>query len=250
MEPSEPFAEGFDSADRLMKKRVGAMGAMLDGPTVKRLRRSKAEQRAESLEQILDAAEYLFSKNGFYGVTLRDVAQRVGIHTTLLHYYFEDKHNLFEAVFERRAGTTRSRRMAALDKYEAEAGDHPTVEGALHAFLDPDLELYMEGGETWMNYAAFVARASHTPEGAGMMKVLFDPVVLKLVRLLKRALPSYSDEDIFWGYHFVTGALMTTLANTGRIDHLSGGVCRSSDFYAVKKRMAKFLAAGFLALKE
>jgi hypothetical protein len=74
--------------------------------------------------------------------------------------------------------------------------------------------------------------------------------VLKLVSILRRALPDYSDEDIFWGYHFVTGALMTTLARTGRIDHLSGGLCRSDDFTAIKIRMAKFLAAGFLALKE
>ena len=97
------------------------------------------------LEQILDAAEYLFSKHGLHGVTLRDVAQRVGIHTTLLHYYFKDKRNLFEAVFARRAGVTSDRRIAALERYEAEAGDHPTVEGALHAFLDTDLDLYYRG---------------------------------------------------------------------------------------------------------
>jgi len=38
--------------------------------------RTKAEQRAETLEQIMDAAELLFSKHGLYGVTLRDVASR------------------------------------------------------------------------------------------------------------------------------------------------------------------------------
>src|ERR1700744_6562289 len=92
----------------------------------KRQRRSKAQQRAESLEQILDAAEYLFSKHGLYGVTLRDVAQRVGIHTTLLHYYFEDKRNLFDAVFARRAGVTSDRRMRALEQYEKDAGGYPT----------------------------------------------------------------------------------------------------------------------------
>ncbi len=220
------------------------------GTTAKRPRRSKAEQRAESLEQIFDAAEYLFSKNGLYGVTLRDVAQRVGIHTTLLNYYFKDKRSLFEAVFERRSGVTSGRRMEALEQYEAEAGDHPTVEGALHAFLDTDLDLYREGGEAWMNYASFCARISNTPEGAALMDEHFDPVVLKLVSILKRALPHYSDEDIFWGYHFVTGSLMNTLARTGRIDRLSGGVCHSDDFLAVKKRMAKFMAAGFLSLKD
>jgi AcrR family transcriptional regulator len=216
----------------------------------KRQRRSKAQQRAESLEQILDAAEYLFSKRGLDGVTLRDVAQRVGIHTTLLHYYFEDKRNLFEAVFARRASITSNRRIAALEKYEADAKDKPTVEGALHAFLDTDLELYYEGGEGWMNYGAFGARVSNTPEGAALMDVYFDPVVLKLVSILKRALPDYPDEDIFWGYHFVTGALMNTLARTGRIDRLSSGLCHSDDFPAVKKRMANFMAAGFRTLKN
>jgi AcrR family transcriptional regulator len=222
---------------------------MSDTSTRKRTPRSKAEQRAESMEQILDAAEYLFSRGGLHGVTLRDVAQRVGIHTTLLHYYFEDKRNLFEAVFARRAGITSGRRMKALEEYEAKAGAKPTVEGALHAFLDTDLDLYLEGGEGWMNYGAFGARASITPEGAELMDVYFDPVVLKLISILKKALPDYSDEDLFWGYHFVTGALMNTLARTGRIDRLSGGLCHSDDFKAVKKRMAKFMAAGFKTLK-
>jgi AcrR family transcriptional regulator len=218
--------------------------------TAKRARRTKAEQRAESMEQILDAAEYLFSKKGLYGVTLRDVAERVGIHTTLLHYYFRDKNHLFEEVFARRAPITSGRRMKALEDYEKAAGDKVTVEGALHAFLDTDLDLYYEGGELWMNSATFCARVSNTPEGARLMDEHFDPVVLKLVSVLKKALPDYSDEDIFWGYHFVTGALMNTLARTGRIDRLSGGICHSDDFPAVKKRMAKFMAAGFLALKD
>ncbi len=222
---------------------------MSSGAATKRQGRTKAEQRAESLEQILDAAEYLFSKHGLHGVTLRDVAARIGIHTTLLNYYFKDKANLFEAVFARRADVTSSRRMKALEDYEKKAGKKPTVEGALHAFLDTDLDLYFEGGELWMNWAAFCARVSPTPEGTALMDEHFDPVVLKLVSILKRALPDYTDEDIFWGYHFVTGALMNTLAQTGRIDRLSGGICHSSDFPAVKKRIAKFMAAGFHALK-
>lgn len=220
-----------------------------EGPA-RRQGRTKAAQRAESLEQILDAAEYLFSQNGLHGVTLRDVAVRVGIHTTLLNYYFEDKRNLFEAVFARRAGVTSGRRMAALEQYEQQAGNKPTVEGALHAFLDTDLDLYHEGGELWMNYATLCARVSNTPEGASLLDEHFDPVVLKLIGILRRALPGYADEDLFWGYHFVTGALMNTLARTGRIDRLSGGVCQSDDFPAVKKRIARFMAAGFLALKS
>ena len=44
-----------------------------------RSRTSKAEQRAETMEQILDEAEHLFSRHGLHGVTLKDVAARVGV---------------------------------------------------------------------------------------------------------------------------------------------------------------------------
>lgn len=219
-------------------------------PASKKATRTKAEQRAETLEQIMDAAELLFSKQGLYGVTLRDVAEKVGVHTSLMHYYFEDKLALFKAVFARRAGITSDRRMKALDEYEKRAGNKPTVEGALHVFLDTDFDLYIEGGEGWRNYAAFCAQLANTPEGAGLFDEYFDPVVLRLIEILKKAMPDISKKDIFWGYHFVTGSLMHSLARSGRIDRLSGGLCKSNDFKSVKARMADFMAAGFAALKE
>lgn len=206
----------------------------------------KAEQRAETTEAIYDAAEELFSKHGLHGVTLKDVARRIGVHHTLLNYYFSDKKALFDAVFARRAVVTSERRMRALDEYEAAVNGIPTVEGALHAFLDTDLNTYIEGGEGWRNYAKLGAQVANTPEwGATLMDEHFDPVVLRLISILKKALPDCAEEDIFWGYHFVTGALMLTLARTGRIDKLSGGICRSDDFAAVRQRMAAFMAGGF-----
>ena len=42
-----------------------------------RARRTKVQQRADKMEQILDAAELLFSKHGLHGVTLKDVAQEI-----------------------------------------------------------------------------------------------------------------------------------------------------------------------------
>jgi AcrR family transcriptional regulator len=215
-----------------------------------RRRPTKVQQRADKMEQILDAAEYLFSKHGMHGVTLKDVAQRVGAHHTLLNYYFTDKKTLFDAVFARRAGVTIALRMKALDEYDASSKGKPTVEGALRAFLDTDLDLYIQGGEGWKNYGALGAQASNTREGAELMDQHFDPVVLRLLGLLKRAMPHCAEADIFWGYHFVTGALMLTLARTGRIDRLSGGLCKSDDYEAVKERMASFMAAGFREICE
>jgi AcrR family transcriptional regulator len=209
----------------------------------------KAEQRAETMELILDTAEDLFSKHGLHGVTLKEVAKRVGVHHTLLNYYFADKKALFDAVFARRAVVTSERRMKVLDDYDISTGGKPTIEGALRAFLDTDLDLYIDGDEGWKNYAQLTAQVANTPQwGAELMDTHFDPVVLRLIELLKKALPDCPEERIFWGYQFVTGALMLTLARTGRIDKLSGGLCKSEDFTTAKEHMAPFMAAGLLAI--
>jgi AcrR family transcriptional regulator len=215
-------------------------------PTPPRTPRRKAQQRAESLEQILDAAEELFSQHGLHGVTVKDIADKVGVHKSLVHYYFTDKQEVFDRVMARRAPVTVGRRMEALDAYEALVGEAPTVEGALRAFLDTDLDTYSNGGDGWRHFGALSAQINNTPAwGAEVMDRLYDPVVLRLIALLKKAMPDCAEEDIFWGYHFVTGALTLTLARTGRIDHLSGGLCRSDDFDAIKTRMAAFMAHGF-----
>ena len=204
-EPDQPSAPRSAAAERTRRPKAKA-----------RRRPTKVQQRAEKMEQILDAAEYLFSKHGLYGVTLKDVAKRVGAHHTLLNYYFVDKKKLFDAVFARRAGGDEHAAHGGARRYDAATQGKPTVEGALRAFLDTDLDLYIEGGEGWKNYGALGAQVANTPEwGAELMDEHFDPVVLRLIELLKKALPDCAEEDIFWGYHFVTGALMLTLARTG-----------------------------------
>ena len=213
--------------------------------------RTKAEQRAETLELILNAAERLFAQHGLHGVALKEVAIEVGVHTSLLNYYFADKKALFDAVIERRLPVTVGRRMEAMDAYEAAVGDAVTVEGALRAYLDTDLDSYIQGGERWRDYSQIGGQIANAPHyGSEIMNRLLDPVVKRLLELLRKAMPEAEDEDIFWGYQFVSGALMMTLARTGRIDRLSEGLCRSDDFDAVKARMAPFMAGGFRSLVD
>ena len=76
----------------------------------------------------------------------------------------------------------------------------------------------------------------------------FDPLVRRFIEALRKALPGCSDEDLYWSYHFLSGALTLTFAETGRIDNLSGGACRSSDMASIGERMPTFLAAGFRTL--
>ena len=87
----------------------------------------------------MDSAEALFSQHGLYGVTLREVARKAGVDGALLHYYFDSKRGLFDAVFLRRAEILNQERIEALDAYAAAHGDEMTVEGLMEAFLTPVL---------------------------------------------------------------------------------------------------------------
>jgi AcrR family transcriptional regulator len=199
---------------------------------------------------ILDAAEALFSVHGFHGVTVRQAAEEAGVDPALLGYYFDSKRGLFDAVLLRRAEIANANRLLSMARYESEAAPL-TVEGCLQAFFEPILKLWETGGAGWKNYLRLIALVNNTPTWGGeTMTHFFDPVIQKLIDLLRKALPHTSDAELYWSYHFVSGALSLSFAETGRIDHLSGGKCRSGDVQAVRERMAAFLAPGFLELSK
>ena len=81
-----------------------------------------------------------------------------------------------------------------------------------------------------------------------MITKYYDPIVRRFIDALRKALPDCPEEDLFWSYHFLSGALVLTFAETGRIDNLSGGICQSSDLESVHERLPPFIAAGFRAL--
>ncbi|MCP3732531.1 TetR family transcriptional regulator [Sphingomonas sp. MG17] len=202
------------------------------------------DDSADRRDLILDAAESLFCVHGFHGVTVRQVATEAGVDPALLNYYFTSKRGLFDAVLLRRAEVVNTQRARSMDRYESSTAEM-TVEGCLQAFFEPVLTLWESGGDGWRNYLRLIALVNSTPSWGGQaMTQYFDPVIHKLIGLLREVLPEAHAEDLFWCYHFVSGALSLSFADTGRIDNLSGGLCRSNDVAAVRKRLAYFLAAG------
>jgi AcrR family transcriptional regulator len=224
------------------------------GPERKKRRPGRPQKSAarpeDARELILDAAENLFAHHGLDAVSVRDVARKAHVDTALVHYYFATKRGLFDAVFARRAAILNKERIATIDAYERSPGPGGvTIEGLIEAFLRPLFAVSLDGGPKWKDYFALIAQVNNNPDWGGeTMARFFDPVIRHLIAALKRALPQARDQDLFWGYHFLSGALTLTFAQTGRIDRLSNGLCKSSDFEAASARMPRYIAAGFRAL--
>ncbi len=228
--------------DRVARKGLRPFRRVSEDKTSKRTQRSLATS-----ERILDAAEELFARHGIYGVTMREIAELANVDTALLHYYFECKRGIFDAVFARRCDVLNSERMREMDRYEAEVGGHMTVEGIIGAYLRPMFSLNRQGGQGWRNFCAFVTHLDST-ELAEIFAQKYNPVLKRFIVLLKRALPEADEADLFWSYHLFSGSLMIVNAANASIDSLSDGLCQPGDFEAIEPRLVRYSAEGFRAV--
>ncbi|MFC6330349.1 TetR/AcrR family transcriptional regulator [Alloalcanivorax gelatiniphagus] len=196
---------------------------------------------------ILDVSERLFARHGYDGVTLRTIAREAGVDVALINYYFGPKQQLFDTVFQRRARVLNDDRLDALNRARAEAEPDPVpLERIIEAYLRP-LEMAQESEDQgWRNYCALLAYVNTSPVwGPVLMSRHFDAPMESFVEALAAVLPGCDRGDLYWCYHFMSGSMTLTFANTGRINAMSGGLCRSDDFQSAYDRMIPFVVAGF-----
>ena len=58
-------------------------------------------QRGDLHEDILAVGSQLFIQQGYHGLSMRQIAEAVGVSKAALYYHFEDKEELFLAILER-----------------------------------------------------------------------------------------------------------------------------------------------------
>jgi len=231
----------------VLRKR-GAAGADAASPP----RGPRPARGRTTRERILDSAEKLFARRGFHGVSVRDITQDAGVDVALVNYHFGTKQALLDSVLGRRSEVLNEERMQRLRAcIEKAKPGPPQLDDIIDAFTHPLLNRSGRGGPGWKAYFGLIAQMNNSTElGGVIMTKYYDPVVRVFVDALRETLPDCDPRDVYWSYHFLSGALTLTFAETGRIDNLSGGLCLSSDLDSVHERLVPFVTAGFRALCE
>jgi AcrR family transcriptional regulator len=208
------------------------------------------KQAGATRDRILDSAEKLFAQRGFHGVSIREITSAAGVDVALANYHFGPKKNLLAAVLERRAQLLNDERLHMLATAKQRAAPAPaSAEAIINAFTYPLNNKSARGGPGWKSYFALVAQINNSPEWGGiMMSQYFDHVVHVFIDALREVYPDCNVRELYWSYHFLSGALTLTFAETRRVDNLSGGLCKSTDLDAVHERLVPYCAAGFQAL--
>ena len=199
---------------------------------------------ASARERILREAERVFGDSGFDGAPMRRIADAAGVPVALISYHFGSKDGLYRAVFDRRAPTIVEQRLAGLAIAMSETDLDRRLELVVKALVLP--MLHLRASDRDPSFGRLLAHETTDPnsEARGHIRDLFDPVAHKLMDALASALPDRSKREIAWAYQFMLGAMVFVMADTGRIERLSGGLCRPDDEASAVTHMVQFLTAG------
>ncbi len=202
-------------------------------------------------ERILDAAEAQFSRSGFQGTTVREVARESGAALAVVTHHFSSKAVLLERVIQRRASFLALARINGLDDARAKAQGQPvSVQQLVAAYIWPNVERSINGGEVWSNYLLLISRLGYSQEHAELIARHFDAVSRIYLEEFRRTLPSASEFDLHHAFSFMVNAMMGSLAGFRSIEMLSQRKVIEADIKRSFDGLVRFCTAGMTASCE
>ena len=141
----------------------------------------------ERVQQIIDAATAVMSRQGYSNTSMKDIALEAGIAQGLIHYYFASKEDLLLAVVQ-----TMCDEMLAESEAAFAAGDRAPLQRAL-AGLQAARERCMARPETVQLLFEMVALSATNPSLRQQMSSLYKEInesVTAMVEELNRDLPT------------------------------------------------------------
>ncbi|MGG1943332.1 TetR/AcrR family transcriptional regulator [Trinickia sp. NRRL B-1857] len=203
-----------------------------------------ATERGSTRERIVAAAEALFARLSFDGVSLRNIAQQSGVPVGLVSYHFGGKLGVYQAIFEARVPAIVEQRKAGLALAVMEEDPDRRLELILKALLLPMLKLRStEGGE---HFGIIMAREVNDPCSSerGIIQQMFDPIAKAFIDQLRITLPERTEAEIHWAYQSVIGIMVYVMVDVGRISRLSEGKADPDDVDGTLRHLLAILLDG------
>jgi len=200
-------------------------------------------------ERILDTAERLFAERGYSATSLRAIIAAADVNLASIHYHFDSKEALLEAVFLRRALPANEERSRLLEACERAAGDGPPdLKKVIEAFVMPAFLQAKDPARGGPVFRRLVGRLY--AEGDLMPRMIskhFIPLLLRFASALARALPDLPQDELYWRIHFAMGCVSQALRGTSGWEVFQGALQESRDTELMLSRLLNFLDAAFRA---
>ncbi len=200
-------------------------------------------------EEILKAAERVFSSHGYDGTSMRQIAAEAGVAQALLHYHFQNKENLYASIFDRRSSAISGHRGNLLDRLLADT-PHPTLEEVLGVLFTPTENALGESREDVDPYVQIVAAigAANDPRSKELVARYFDPIAKRFIDLFQQVVPGLDGGRAVWSYLIAIRARMQAQALIERAARLCK--CTPDKVPPADELLVPFVSAGIRAIAQ
>lgn len=199
---------------------------------------------------LLDTAERLFARKGYYGVSVRDITNAANVRNASINYHFGSKEALFAAVIERRIIPLAKARLDLLNEVNpADSDTAQSVRATVHAFAQPMFDFVATGEAGWKDYCTLVAHVSvqeHMSEA--LVAERYDRVARDFLSVFAATFPDADDYRIHCAFQFMLGATLYSVCDNKRIDGLSEGRYSSSDLARLGEPFFDYVSGGIVAM--
>lgn len=202
--------------------------------------------------RLLDAAEQLFSQQGFANTSLRNITTAADANLAAANYHFGSKEALLSAVLERRFLPLNEERRRQIDEVLAQAeksGRAPRTEELLRAFIEPTLD-FRQSDEGAKEFVKLVGRSLTAADPVVRERVigLVQPLFVQLHQAICLALPQLPAALLFTRLFFVMGAMGHCLCFQGVPQIFSACPdCNPEDHNFMRDSLVAFARAGLEA---
>ena len=204
---------------------------------------------ADTKEQILDAAETLFSAHGIEGVSLRSLTKQANVNLASVHYHFGSKEAVVKAAFARCIRPVNRERLALLEQLETGAAKgRLDVEAVLFALFTPTMKL-AQGSSERQSFVRLCARLYYEPADylEPFFEEEFSEVMTRFESAFARALPALPQQELRSRMRFAIGVMAHTMLDCGRTPNRTEGTRDETDAQTTLASMVRFVAGGMLA---
>ena len=206
-------------------------------------------QTSDTKEQILDAAETLFSAYGIEGVSLRSLTKEANVNLASVHYHFGSKEAVVKAAFARCIRPVNRERLALLEQLEkGTSNGRLDVEAVLFALFSPTMKL-TRGSSERQSFVRLCARLYSEPADylEPFFEEEFSEVTTRFESAFARALPDLPEQELRSRMRFAIGVMAHTMLDCGRTHNWTEGTGDETDAHATLTSMVRFVAGGMLA---
>lgn len=128
--------------------------------TARRKRETRAEKQARTRAELIAAAAVVFARRGYRGASVEEIAEEAGYSHGAVYSNFEDKADLFLAVFE----DYMAERVRELAETQAALDESAPLEERARALADQWMDRLARDRESFLLHMEFIAHAGRDAE--------------------------------------------------------------------------------------